>query len=65
MVRIGHFDRLKNLIEASRVVRTSIPIQKGINRIPINVMNYKGDIVQAKLIGVRMKQAYQPVELGD
>ncbi|MFN4022666.1 MAG: hypothetical protein ACK4JZ_07455 [Hydrogenophilus thermoluteolus] len=65
MVRIGHFDRLKNLIEASRVVRTSIPIQKGINRIPINVMNYKGDIVQAKLIGVRMKQAYQPIELAD
>lgn len=65
MVRIGHFDRLRNLIEANRVVRTGLRIQKGINRIPINIMNYKGDIVKANLTGVRMKQAYQPVELGD
>jgi hypothetical protein len=65
MVRIGHYDRLRNMVEASRVVRTGIPIQKGINRIPINVMNYKGDIVKANLIGVRMKQNYQPVELGE
>jgi len=64
-VRIGHFDRLRNMITASEVVRTGIPIQKGINRIPINIMNYKGDIVQANIVGVRMKQAYQPIELGD
>lgn len=65
LVRIGHFDRLRNILEASRVERKGIPIRKGINRIPINIMNYKGDIVKANIIGVRMKQAYQPVELGD
>jgi hypothetical protein len=65
VIVFGHLDRLRNMIEANRVVRTGIRIQKGINRVPINIMNYKGDIVKANLVGVRMKQAYQPIELGD
>ncbi len=64
-VRIGHYDRQRNMVEANRVRRTGIPIQKGINRIPINVMNYKGDIVHARLLAVRMRLPYHPVELGD
>lgn len=61
-VIIGHYDRDMNLVPASQVVLNSVPIENGINRIPINIHNYKGDIVWVRLIGVRQKMPITAIE---
>lgn len=62
-VSIGHYDRAHNLVVASEVSRQGIPITNGLNRIPVNIHNYKGDIVQVKLTGVQQTIPYQPIEV--
>lgn len=62
-VAIGHADRNRNLIAGDMVVVRNIQIQSGINRVPIPIHNYKGDIVSVNLIGVRQKLPYQAIEV--
>lgn len=62
-VTIGHYDRANNMVPANQVIMRGIPLEKGINRIPININNYKGDIVWVHLIGVRQKLQIKGVEV--
>lgn len=64
-VTIGQYDRAQNMIPANRVVVRNIPIGKGVNRIPINIHNYKGDIVSVHLVGVNQKIAIHPISVTD
>ena len=64
-VTIGQYDRAKNVIPASRVVVNNIPLEKGVNRIPINIHNYKGDIVSVHLVGVNQKIPIHPIDFTD
>lgn len=64
-VTIGQYDRAKNMVPASMVVVREISIGKGVNRIPINIHNYKGDIVSVKLIGVNQKIPIHPIDFTD
>lgn len=61
-VTIAQADRLGNNIAINQAIRENVPIQKGINRIPVNIHHYKGDIVKAHLIGVRIGMSYLPIE---
>lgn len=61
-VIIGHYDRDSNMVPANQVLVTNIPIENGMNRIPININNYKGDIVWVRLVGVRQKMPITPIE---
>lgn len=63
-IRIGHADRMGNFIIANTVVRTDIPIQSGMNKIPINIHNYSGDIFSAFITAVKPRMAYHPIEFG-
>lgn len=62
-VSIGHYDRAHNVVIANEVIRREIAISNGLNRIPVNIHNYKGDIVQVKLIGVQQAIPYHPIEV--
>jgi hypothetical protein len=62
-VTIGHYDRDSNMVPANQVIVRGIPLEKGINRVPININNYKGDIVWVHLIGVRQKIPITAVEV--
>lgn len=64
-VTIGHYDRAKNLIPANQVIRRDIPIDKGINRIPINIHNYAGDVVWVHLIGFNQKLPIRGIDIID
>ena len=61
-VTIGQYDRNKNLVPANRTLVKDIVIQKGITRIPINIHNYKGDIVSVHLVGVNQKIPIHPID---
>ena len=61
-VTIGHYDRNRNMVEANEVVRRDLPVERGLNRYPINIMNYDGDIVWVHLIGVKQKIPYHAVD---
>lgn len=60
---INHYDHLRNLVEASRRVLHGIPVEKGLTRIPFNIHNYKGDIVQVKLLDVRQRFSIKPLDV--
>ncbi len=62
-VTIGHYDRANNMVPANQVIVRGIPLEKGINRVPININNYKGDIVWVHLIGVRQRLPIKGVEV--
>ena len=62
---IAHLDRAGNNVTASDVRRTGIPLTKGLNRIPININNFKGDIVKAHITGVYPSLPYQPIETSE
>jgi hypothetical protein len=64
-VTIGQYDRNKNLVPASRRLVKDIPVNKGITRIPINIHNYKGDIVSVHLVGVNQKIPIHPIDFTD
>lgn len=64
-VTIGHYDRAKNMVPANQVIRREIPVTNGLNRIPINIHNYKGDIVWVNLIGVNQKIPIHPIDVAD
>lgn len=64
-VTIGQYDRAKNLIPASQVIRREVPLHKGINRIPVNVHNYAGDVVWVHLIGVTQKMTIEAFDIID
>lgn len=61
-ISIGHYDRAKNIVVANRKVVTGIVLEKGINRVPVNIHNYKGDIVQVRLQDQRFKYPILPIE---
>lgn len=63
LVIIAHYDRDKNLVTANQVIRKDIPILNGINRVPINIHNYPGDIVSVRLIGVDQKKSIHPIDV--
>lgn len=58
----GQLDRLGNTVYSNRRLVTNISLEKGMNRIPMNIHNYKGDIVSAKLLGNRPKTTILPIE---
>ncbi len=64
-IRIGHHDRASNLVPANESVVQNIPIQKGVNRIPMAIHNYKGDIVQVHLLDVRQKIPIKAIDIVD
>ena len=64
-ITIGQYDRNKNLVAASQRVVKDISVNKGITRIPINIHNYKGDIVSVHLVGVNQKIPIHPIDITD
>ncbi len=62
-IRIGHYDRAKNLVEANETMMENIPIQRGVNRIPMAIHNYKGDVVHVHLLGVRQKLPISAIDV--
>jgi hypothetical protein len=42
-ISIAQLDRLGNAVYSNRNIVTDIPLEKGLNRIPMNIHNYKGD----------------------
>lgn len=64
-VMIGHYDRARNIVNANEVTRRNIPIVNGINRIPVNIHNYPGDIVSVRLIAVKQNIPYHPIDVTD
>jgi len=64
-VTIGHYDRAKNMVPANQIIRKGIPIQNGINRIPINIHNYAGDIVWVHLLAVNQKIPIKAIDVTD
>ena len=64
-VTIGQYDRAKNLVQTNQTVVNDIPVDKGITRVPINIHNYKGDIVYVHLIGVHQKIPIHPIDFTD
>ncbi len=61
-INIGALDRLGNAIYANRKRINGIPIVPGINRIPLNIHNYKGDIVHIFMVDLRPKSAIGTIE---
>lgn len=61
-VSIGHYDRAKNLVVANRKLVTGIVLEDRITRVPVNIHNYKGDIVSVKMKGERYKFPILPIE---
>lgn len=62
-ISINHFDHNKNMVEASKKQFVGIELVKGINRIPLNIHNYKGDVVSVKMRGQRPKQSIGAFEV--
>jgi hypothetical protein len=61
-ISIGQADRLGNYVTANRKLITGVSLDKGINRIPVAIHNYKGDIVSVKLAAQRPTFAILPIE---
>lgn len=61
-ISIAQLDRLGNPVYANRKTVTDIPLEKGTNRIPMNIHNYKGDIVRAQIVGDRPRTTIRPIE---
>ena len=61
-ISIGQADRLGNYVTASHRLVTNVSLVPGINRIPVPIHNYKGDIVSVKLAGQRPSFAILPIE---
>ena len=61
-ISIAQLDRLGHRVYSNRKLVTDIPLVKGMNRIPMNIHNYKGDIVSAQIIGSRPKTSILPIE---
>lgn len=64
-VTVGSYDRADNLIPASSVDRNRIRINSGMNRIPINIHVYKGDIVRVQLMDIAQKLQILELEVAD
>jgi hypothetical protein len=64
-IRIGHHDRAGNLVKANESFIQSISIQKGVNRIPLAIHNYKGDVVHVHLLDVRQKLPIKAIDVLD
>lgn len=62
-ISIAHLDRAKNNVYANRKIVRGITLEKGINRIPMNIHNYKGDVVEVRLLAQRMKFPILPIEV--
>lgn len=63
LITINQYDEVRNLVEASRRVLQGVTVNKGITRVPVNIHNYKGDIVQIKILAVRQKFAIKGLEI--
>lgn len=61
-VRIGQLDRQGNMITTNTMQKTDIPVKNGMNRVPLNIHNYAGDIVSIFITGARQKLPYHPIE---
>ncbi len=61
-ISIGQADPLRNYISANRKFITGVPLEPGINRIPVPIHNYKGDIVSVKLAEQRPTFTILPIE---
>lgn len=61
-ISIGQADRLGNYVNANRKLITGVSLVQGINRIPVPIHNYKGDIVSVKLAAQRPTFAILPIE---
>ena len=64
-VTVGSLDRAGNLVPANVAVRERIPVNSGINRIPINIQVYKGDIVRVQLMDIVQKLQILELEVTD
>lgn len=64
-ISIAQHDWAKNNIYANRKIIRGITLGKGINRVPVNIHNYKGDIVEVRLLGQRMIFPILPIEVAD
>lgn len=61
-VAVAQADRMGYSIIANQTAREDIPIEKGITRIPVNILVHKGDLVRANLTGVRLHTPYKTVD---
>ncbi len=64
-VTVGHVDRADNMVPANQTIIRDIPIKNGINRIPMQIHNYKGDIVHVHLLDVRQKIPIKAIDVVD
>ena len=64
-ITVGSYDRADNLVPANSVDRTRIRINNGMNRIPINIHVYKGDIVRVQLMDIAQKLQILELEVAD
>ena len=64
-ITVGSYDRAGNLVVASQVDRNKIRISSGINRIPVNIHVYKGDIVRVQLMDIAQKVPILELEVAD
>lgn len=65
LVTIAAYDRARNLIPASTVKREGVLLHPGINRVPINIHVYNGDILSVRMQGVRQKIPIMELDVAD
>ncbi len=60
LVEIGWFDYAVNYMRESHRIVKDIPILPGMNKVPVQVHNDKGQVVRARLLAVRSDQPIEP-----
>lgn len=61
-ISIGQADRLNNYVPANRKFITNVSLLPGINRVPVPIHNFKGDIISVKLAEQRPSFTILPIE---